>query len=867
MGGPVYSCPPAPTEEAAARRIAGTKSPDLSNQNSDQANEEWETASESSDFAERRGGGPGEKEPGGPPPQAFLKGASTSGAPTLGGRAACSDLSLAQRKELSKRSFSSQRPGMDRQNRRTNPGPGSGGKAGGRGGASGGRGDKRSWPSPRNRRPAEERPPGLSLPPAPTTSAVYRLDRVVPSDPAGIRQALAEIGSRQGSRTKQPPHVPASGPAPPFRPHPGAYGTEPPFLAKSQLLPSNAQPLVDTPLPKRRERPHKQEDPVGYSHSHSFPGPTQEPPGSHLDQRGSNSSSEGLAPHIWSRMQASAPRKSYQPRSMEPWMDPLNTFDDVACTEMSQSDSGVDLSSDSQVSSATCSQRSSPDGGLTATPEPGVGGKHGPEPGAPGVEPKEQGRRPPPRDTGPPRDAKVCSPPPIPAGPGPIGAQRPQRTEKARESMGGSELGPEPAAPGPLIQFGASNKDADLGLPVSERGKQALEPPPALPSAIPEGLVATPRDWELLLPTRLPTAPQPGPGRPCEPRALPPGPAACPPAEPSAFSGERRPYPELFYSSQPTVAQQVPSASIESQLSGSFRPGTPSLHPYRSQPLYLQPSPAPGSPAAPVLPGSALLSGVALKGQYVEFSALPAADLAKLPAAGLLYQAAPPFLYSPPFCGSQLGPDQPLLQMRQELSPPSDFYPGPLPQASQSSFLQAPGPAQQMLLPVVESQLPPVVNFSSLQQGAPAAPPPLPLVPVAPALRPPGQLAGRLLPSAVRAFPHGMGRTELHPREMKPFPEYRKLSSPGGRAPAGGRVFTGSFSPRLQAPGSSYSGATRNLRPASCPVVSQSDVLHWPPRPWQRHPLAREGPPVHRPDLSCRPHQSDKQEPGRAPQP
>lgn len=68
---------------------------------------------------------------------------------------------LSQRaKDLSKRSFSSQRPGMDRQNRR----PGTGGKTGSGGGSSGGggagpggrtgpgRGDKRSWPSPKNRR-------------------------------------------------------------------------------------------------------------------------------------------------------------------------------------------------------------------------------------------------------------------------------------------------------------------------------------------------------------------------------------------------------------------------------------------------------------------------------------------------------------------------------------------------------------------------------------------------------------------------------------------------------------------------------------------------------------------------------------------
>ncbi|CAM5159502.1 unnamed protein product, partial [Eretmochelys imbricata] len=356
-------------------------------------------------------------------------------------------------------------------------------------------------------------------------------------------------------------------------------------------------------------------------------------------------------------------------------MDPLNAFEDVVSTEMSQSDSGVDLSSDSQVSSASCSQRSSPDGGLKATPEPGVGGTQG-APGAEGAAPKEQGRRPAPKDASPHKDKKQAgSPPAAPRalpGPGPIGTERSQRAEMARESGGGPEPGPEPAtpSPGPPIQFGASDKDTDLGLLVSEGSKPGKEPPAP---GLTEGLAAVSREWELLPPPRPSTAPQPVPGRPCEPRSLALGPAACAPglpAEPSAFSGERgqsqRPYPELFYSSQPGMAQQVPSPPVESQLNstGSFRPGTPSLHPYRSQPLYLQPGPAPGSPAAPVLPGSALLSGVALKGQYVEFSALQAAELAKLPATGLLYQAAPPFLYSPPFCGSQLGPEQPLLQVR-----------------------------------------------------------------------------------------------------------------------------------------------------------------------------------------------------------
>lgn len=207
-------------------------------------------------------------------------------------------------------------------------------------------------------------------------------------------------------------------------------------------------------------------------------------------------------------------------------------------------------------------------------------------------------------------------------------------------------------------------------------------------------------------------------------------------------------------------------------------------------------------------------------------------------------------------------------QVRQELASPSEFYPATLGQGSQSNFLTATGPAQQVrvsllswrfldssregcecsichshtlslfllwpqvLLPVVESpQLPPVVNFGSLQQAPPAAsappppqppPPPMPLVPVAAqALRPPGQLAGRLVSPAIRAFPPGgVGRNEvkkgwekrsllggregsfqhpasnkacflqLHALEMKPMPDYRKLNglgSVGARPPSGNR--------------------------------------------------------------------------------
>ncbi|XP_014032469.2 LOW QUALITY PROTEIN: protein PRRC2A [Salmo salar] len=140
----------------------GAKSPDFSNQNSDQANEEWETASESSDFTEFR-----EREGGGgksysshhhhhPP--------GRGGGGGGGGGGVVEREMTAKEQAANKRSFSSQRPGMERQNRRVNAGgregregrgprgPPSGG-GGGAGNGGGQRGERRgNWPSPKNRK-------------------------------------------------------------------------------------------------------------------------------------------------------------------------------------------------------------------------------------------------------------------------------------------------------------------------------------------------------------------------------------------------------------------------------------------------------------------------------------------------------------------------------------------------------------------------------------------------------------------------------------------------------------------------------------------------------------------------------------------
>ncbi|XP_019357460.1 PREDICTED: protein PRRC2C isoform X3 [Gavialis gangeticus] len=117
--------------------ISGSKTPDLSNQNSsDQANEEWETASESSDFNERRERD--EKKVADVTTQVAVKSGESTVPP---------------KKEIAKRSFSSQRPGIDRQNRRGNNGPAKSGRN-----FSGPRSERRSGPPSRSgkRGPFEE---------------------------------------------------------------------------------------------------------------------------------------------------------------------------------------------------------------------------------------------------------------------------------------------------------------------------------------------------------------------------------------------------------------------------------------------------------------------------------------------------------------------------------------------------------------------------------------------------------------------------------------------------------------------------------------------------------------------------------------
>ncbi|XP_064407768.1 protein PRRC2A isoform X2 [Latimeria chalumnae] len=777
-----------PRPAAVTAAAVGTKSPDLSNQNSDQANEEWETASESSDFTERR-------DKGGPPP------------PGTGFRPG--DASAAQqRKEMSKRSFSSQRPGMERQNRRSNPGPG---PKPGRGNSGPGRNEKRNWPSPKNKRHIEDRSPAGMNPPAPqTTSAVYRLDRIIPSDPSAIQQAIAEISSGRRDKAKlEPRRQKGKGLS-------GEYTEN--VLARDSRAPRAEDSLFSDDfanlLSKRQEGPKKQErilqEKLLESLHKSLPGLPKKAPPKGRESGPSDGAVVGttdLRPPIWSSPPSDVSLRTPAACSLDPWAKPLSMSEDAGGVEMSQSDSGVELSSESRVSSACSSQRSSPDGSLKLD-----GGKHASILNRVGakfceLEPKEQR---PPRAGGivqgqaaALRDERSKE-----HLPGPIGNERSLKSQKSREEQPDEKSRPQPKPdPRPTsetevaasrIQFGVSEKDSDFRLSEAEA---------ALPSTLHKSI-----NQELDLPFKVldtPTQVPDIPDRARESRSVGVGVQTvsrdCGFPEPSAPSPSLLDQRETvlrwylggppFYGNQLGVSQAILgqqfSVQIHSQLPGpapgpptpAMRPATPSTQAHDLYPslqalrppqqMYL-----PSGTSVALMAGSSLLPGAPFKGHYLGFPEMQPADVAKLQGGGLVYQAPSLLFNAAPQVMEQQQPPQ-LLQVRQSVSQPTEFYSTQLQQTSQTGFLtNTSATAPQVLFPVEPSLS--MVNFGSLQQplvALPQAAHPMqtqgPMVQSQSQLRP--QESGRLLPSPLHTFSQSLA-SELNPVEVKPFSEYGKLS-------------------------------------------------------------------------------------------
>ncbi|KAM8953610.1 protein PRRC2A isoform 2-T2 [Pelodytes ibericus] len=712
---------PPPNEEERPPIRRGHKSPEPCNANSDQANEEWETASESSDFTEKKERGELLVQNGGGVNNSALAG---------GGRE--------QRKDLSKRSFSSQRPVMERQNRRpthpAGPRPGRGG-----GGGGGRSGDKRSWPSPRNKggRTNDDRPPPpvpLSHP-APTTSAVYRVDRVIHSNPVGIQQALSELGQRHGKP------VPANNN---MDPSPGRCQPR-----SDSLMGSHTESIHDTfavPLPKHNTRPRRGRD-ITQEHvqyvGQGVPGrPWRE-------QVTRNCHPETVGPRVWPRDQSNDRAKLCPSYPMEPWMEPLSAYEDPINTEMSQSDSGVDLSSDSQLSSSSCSQRSSPDGGM----KPEAGKRSG------RAVPTQHGRLP---GAGP--------------HPDPIG------TERAQKPLAEGPHGPSASSGLPSAPHSPSPQEPSHPTDSAMFGRDAQAGSTSQQSSV---AVSSPRTWDVP-PQSASTEP------PMDHRQL-----ALSPALPE---GSRPPLPDDR--NQRVYSNQYYQVDVHvTTTGGGYRPGTPSLQPYRSQPLYLHTAPSPGTSPA-LLPGSALLSGIALKGQYVEFS-----DLAKVPAGSLLYQA-PAFLYSGHYCPAQV---------RQDMTSPTDYYSPSLHHTGQSGYLP-PAPTQQVLLSMVDSSLP-VMGFGSISSAAQQPP----LVTMGQTLQPLHQVS-----AAGRAHSHMRNEYQTHSTDLKQAEDHR-------RAVGGAGACIQSAGGRIKSSNSSY-GIVRNQRFDVYQQALHPDASRWTPRSWDRPP-------------------------------
>ncbi|XP_067826024.1 protein PRRC2B isoform X2 [Heptranchias perlo] len=491
-------------DQEMASLVAGNKSPDLSNQNSsDQANEEWETASESSDFTERR-----DREnrvcQNSLPPEVDV-----------------ADSGLGQRKELAKRSFSSQRP-IDRQNRRTNPGYG--GKAPKTNGT-GSRNEKTTGPPSRNKRYVEEQLCDQIAVNGGNVNTVYCVDRVVPHDPAAVQNAMKDASNKKKEKDVKPGVKKAKEKTDALAQfdlnnyasvviiddHPAVAVEEQQSVSTvndgfTEVISKKHRRLLEE---ERRKKEQTLQAPGKNRNEKSWTSSSKIPPRFVKKQQLSNTvtepteessfskgqaTSSSLGTEIWENSSAALP---VQPACGDTWVKPLNSFTgpESTCTESfkaSQPDSGVELSADSQGSSATSSQRSSPYGALK--PEGGVmteingagtdtsvdksNGKT--------EEPKEQRQKPARPEN------KVSEPT---AGqnkdhkPGPIGNERSLKNKKAKECLEpegaersdgsitstnpadrpstktGLDLHVDSVIPVPPIEFGVSPKDSDFNLP------------------------------------------------------------------------------------------------------------------------------------------------------------------------------------------------------------------------------------------------------------------------------------------------------------------------------------------------------------------------------------------------------------------
>nr|XP_045373274.1 protein PRRC2B isoform X3 [Camelus bactrianus] len=436
----------------------GRRSPELSYQNSsDPANEEWETASESSDFSERR------ERRDGPEPDPQVDG-SLPGA------------GLGEKKELAKRSFSSQRPLVDRQSRKLEPG-GFGEKAVRPGGGETSpryESQQSGTPLKAKRSPEEALPGGLGCS---TGSSHYTLERA-PHATSDIPEASCEKAEKEAKLTAQRAGeqgetmkqfdlsygnaiIENCGSSPGEESEVGSMVGEG-FI---EVLTKKQRRLLEE---ERRKKEQAVQVPVkgrGLS-SRIPPRFAKKQNNLCLEQGDGTVPGSSLGTEIWESSSQALP---IQASTSDSWTKAATAFNSAEPGsaegfKSSQGDSGVDLSAESRESSATSSQRSSPYG--TLKPE---------EVSGPGLEAKADGHKEQAQKQSEPKDSEQGSGQSKEHRPGPIGNERSLKNRKGSEGaerlqgavvppVNGVEIHVDSVLPVPPIEFGVNPKDSDFSL-------------------------------------------------------------------------------------------------------------------------------------------------------------------------------------------------------------------------------------------------------------------------------------------------------------------------------------------------------------------------------------------------------------------
>ncbi|XP_065709877.1 protein PRRC2B isoform X2 [Patagioenas fasciata] len=457
--------------------ISGRRSPELSYQNSsDHANEEWETASESSDFSERR-----ERRDGVSESEGQLEGG-------LG--------SLGEKRELAKRSFSSQRPLVDRQSRKTEPaGFAEQSVRTGVGAASRYESQQNGTLIKSKRSPEEGG--GLGNASGGSSHSIYSLDRASHSN--------SECAEGPGKKPEKEPkstvqRTSEKGEA--LSQFELSYGSTIIDNRVSNTAEENevgsmtGEGFIEVLTKKQRrllEEERRKKEQAAQAPAKARVLQSRIPPrfakkqnSLCLEQSDVTVPGNSLGTEIW---ESNSPALSVQSPGSDSWSKPVNTFNgtESSTTEGfkgSQGDSGIDLSAESRESSATSSQRSSPYGTLKPEEMNGAG-LVDPKPDCQKEQVQKQSDK---------KDSDQGSGQNKEHKPGPIGNERSLKNRKGSEGterlegnippVNGVEIHVDSVLPVPPIEFGVNPKDSDFSLPPGSASGTAANPVAKLQDAL-----------------------------------------------------------------------------------------------------------------------------------------------------------------------------------------------------------------------------------------------------------------------------------------------------------------------------------------------------------------------------------------------